>query len=111
MSRGVSDDNTVERHAMSTSTQALPSWLDLISTSGCASYSRYNVEGYDRQGIIKVATQFIFEDLTTSAVPAPLDTDVIHDVPRELSELVGRTWNAPFDRIPTYERWGRMLLA
>eukprot|EP00959_Pyramimonas_sp_CCMP1952_P346859 7264823-Pyramimonas_sp.AAC.1 len=65
--RGVTDDNIVQRHEISHPTRALPS----------------NVEGYDRQGTTKVAAQFIFEYLATSAVSASLDTDVIHDVPRE----------------------------
>eukprot|EP00959_Pyramimonas_sp_CCMP1952_P103906 2172208-Pyramimonas_sp.AAC.1 len=75
------------------------------------SIAKRNVDAYGRPGIIEVAAQVIFEYLSTSAVSAPVDTDVIHDVPLELSELVGRIRGEPFDRTPTRGRWGRMLLA
>eukprot|EP00959_Pyramimonas_sp_CCMP1952_P235982 4931626-Pyramimonas_sp.AAC.1 len=75
------------------------------------SSAQRNAEKYDRPGVIKVATQFSLEYLSTSPASTPLDTDVIHDVPPELSELANSIWAQPFDRIHAHGRRGRILLA
>eukprot|EP00959_Pyramimonas_sp_CCMP1952_P462093 9482681-Pyramimonas_sp.AAC.1 len=78
---------------------------------GCMSNSKYNDDPRDRPDIIRVATEFILEYLSTSPATTPLDKDSIHDVPPGLSVHVDKIKNQPFDRIPTHGSWGWILLA
>eukprot|EP00959_Pyramimonas_sp_CCMP1952_P220107 4601944-Pyramimonas_sp.AAC.1 len=64
------------------------------------------------QMLSKLRHTFVLNpSLSIAPNTSPLDTDIIHDAPPELSELVDRIWNQPFDRIPTHGRWGLILLA
>eukprot|EP00959_Pyramimonas_sp_CCMP1952_P141182 2954990-Pyramimonas_sp.AAC.1 len=110
-SDGICSQHLAQRHQLIVPTRTLPCWLALVSMSGCVcSYMRTD-DPRDRSHVIKVATQFILEYLSTVPATMPLDKDIIHDAPPGLSELVDNIWNQACDRVPARGRWGRILLA